>query len=684
MLFRTSTLLALACAACSAPRSGPVSDAPPVSGPEVSAPAQPTEPSANAAEQPAPEHEPAPTATASSDANVSGTATDASPQNTITPAEHELRSQVHRAVDDGDYARARTLLDDFFTVPQLDKARILLERGRPDEARVLTEQALSHAPGDRRALMMHGEACLRSGLRANDKALIERARLAFVQAGAVSTALLGASHAARELGRTDEALQLARDGWHAPAPDANDSGVPPCELAEFTVARAMWDAYAEERSAVNASAPRTANSTLFAETEGALMRLVERAPDNVWGWYQLGELYAGAGRLDDAQRALERGANALPADALIASSLAQVAQQRGGNAAVIAAFEQLEHAQPAFALPFWFAGRARFDDALAQLAAAPVDALRTAENEFGKCIARGGTQLGDAARFQAQCRSALGVCALHADQLDDALISFRSVGELYRGALGDEPSKALPSGAHGMELVADEFKKRSDPARAAKIYLELHKFDAKNLAWATSAGALHREAGEARQLIADDCALVAQGKITDARRIQLLRERAKIDGDLSTESRMRDQFRRKSEHLKEAVPGLYQLSWECYLDATKLAPDNIRVLTDCASVAVFYINTAVDEAEKLLRRAIDLGAVQVDGANQSEEQRLALREAWGDAYQNLGKLTLKYKNDPKAAKELFLRSVAIGPGPRPAVTDGYLPKCEKLLGTKKD
>jgi tetratricopeptide (TPR) repeat protein len=683
MLIRTSSLLALACAACYSPRTGPVSDVPPVSTPAVSAPAQPPEPVATTAEQPAasPEREPAP---APAPTNTDSNAASANAQAAISPAERELRSQVHHAVDDGDYARARTLLDDFFTVPQLEKARVLLERGRPDEARVLTEEALTHAPGDPRALLMHGEACLRSGLRANDKAMIEQARLAFVKVGVTPAALLGASHAARELGRTDEALQLARDGWRASqAPDASDAGVPSCELAELTVARALWDAYAQERVAVNASAPQATSSPLFGETEGALTRLVERAPENAWGWYSLGELYEGAGRLDDAQHWLERGANALPSDALLATSLARVAQQRGGNAAVVAAFEGLERTQPASALPWWFAGRARFDDALAQLASAPVEGFRAAEGEFDKCLARGGTQLGNAAQYQAQCRTALGLCALDADKLDDALAQFGSVRDLYRGALGDQPSAALPSAAHGMELVADAFDKRGDPSKAAKIYLELHKFDGRNLAWAMSAGALHRKAGEARQLMAEDCALVAQGKITDERRIQALRERAKIDGDLTTDGKLRDQFRRKSEHLKETVPDFFNISWDCYLDATRLAPDNIRVLNDCAEVAVYRIAANLDPAEKLLRRAIELGKAQVDGAGASDEQRPTLIEALGDAYQNLGKLLLEGKNDPKSAKALFEQSVAISP-PRPVVTDSYLPKCEKLLRAKKN
>ena len=57
------------------------------------------------------------------------------------------------------------------------------------------------------------------------------------------------------------------------------------------------------------------------------------------------------------------------------------------------------------------------------------------------------------------------------------------------------------------------------------------------------------------------------------------------------------------------------------------------------------------------------------------DQLDALREAYGDAHQNLGTLYLEYENDPRTARVWFEKSLEIGPYPRPIVTEEYLPRC---------
>jgi hypothetical protein len=64
-----------------------------------------------------------------------------------------------------------------------------------------------------------------------------------------------------------------------------------------------------------------------------------------------------------------------------------------------------------------------------------------------------------------------------------------------------------------------------------------------------------------------------------------------------------------------------------------------------------------------------------------KEALWALKNAWGDAHQNLGVLHAEFRKDKAQAITYFNKAVEIGPEPRPDVTSIWLPA---LGGEKVD
>jgi tetratricopeptide (TPR) repeat protein len=111
--------------------------------------------------------------------------------------------------------------------------------------------------------------------------------------------------------------------------------------------------------------------------------------------------------------------------------------------------------------------------------------------------------------------------------------------------------------------------------------------------------------------------------------------------------------RLRREGKTEEARGFFEASYAAYQRAVRLAPDDPRVLNDCALILVYYLDRDLDEAEAMLRRAIVAGTTQMEEAPpEGEEARNLLEEAIGDAHQNLGKLYLEKesKRDPAKAR----------------------------------
>ncbi|MEW6741394.1 MAG: hypothetical protein AB1486_01440 [Planctomycetota bacterium] len=118
-----------------------------------------------------------------------------------------------------------------------------------------------------------------------------------------------------------------------------------------------------------------------------------------------------------------------------------------------------------------------------------------------------------------------------------------------------------------------------------------------------------------------------------------------------------------------AARKIFEESWQAYLRAAELAPDDARIVNDAALIQVYHLRTELDRGDAMLRQAIDAGEKQLGemGEEAPEEERYPVAQAVGDAYQNLGYLYYQIKNDPAKARPFFVKSMEVDPVARFAV-----------------
>jgi hypothetical protein len=125
-------------------------------------------------------------------------------------------------------------------------------------------------------------------------------------------------------------------------------------------------------------------------------------------------------------------------------------------------------------------------------------------------------------------------------------------------------------------------------------------------------------------------------------------------------------------------------SYAAYSMAAELSPDDARIVNDTGLILAYYLRREPARARELFLRAIELGSAQLEAGIEDPERNAFVTEAVGDAHQNLGVLALTLEGDAGAAREWFLKSIAIGPYPREVVESWYLPLCEKVLAGELD
>ena len=110
-------------------------------------------------------------------------------------------------------------------------------------------------------------------------------------------------------------------------------------------------------------------------------------------------------------------------------------------------------------------------------------------------------------------------------------------------------------------------------------------------------------------------------------------------------------------------------SYRAYQRAAGLAPHEPRIVNDTALIQVYHLQDDLDGAEEMLLEAIRVGeAALIEMGDEPEEsERFPIAQAVGDAYQNLGFLYYRLRDDPGKARGFFLRSVETDSGARRGV-----------------
>lgn len=589
----------------------------------------------------------------------------AAPSGPVAEEERVLRHRAKAAIDEGDYLAARDAIEAALTAPAVAEARALLANGDAESALAVLEGALALTPGRPEVLLAHADASLIVGKRGPDPALCELALRSYLQSGRSARALLGASRAARALGRTDEALRHARAGVALAAELDEDARAALAERPRRTLAEATFDAYMAMRR------DGTEPGTLFQDAEDAVLALMRNEADDPWVWTQLANLYLTSGRHHDAQSALERGLARLPDDRGLPGLLVQAARANGGSDEVVASFERFTARNPDAALGAWYLGSELLERSLARLDECPADTLARAEAEFRRCREAEDEYARSCLGNEVTCRTATGWCRLRAGKLEAAQRAFESTEELFEGGILHSTRDRVPPAFDGLAEVARAWAGRDELERAAGAFATLHRIAPDEPEWARETGRYHLAAGERMRLVAEDCRLAAErGETAPARALELVR----VAG-LDAPADATDALPRAAVRADERAAALFETSYTAQRAAAQLSPEDVRCLTDAATVAVVHLDRDHEEAKRLLLRAVELGRGQLADPDLDEERRRELTEAWGDAHQTLGILLLEHEGDPEAARTWFERSVEIGPLPRPSVTEIYLPRC---------
>ncbi len=220
------------------------------------------------------------------------------------------------------------------------------------------------------------------------------------------------------------------------------------------------------------------------------------------------------------------------------------------------------------------------------------------------------------------------------------------------------------------------------------MFERLHALQPEQYLWANNAGFFLRDAAVDLETEGKDLCAAAVGEITNAEKLAELR---RLDGlgaaAPAGSSAERAAFVSGANERFARAREIMERSWRAYRPAADLVPEDVRVVNDVALVLVYYLHHDLDYAEQLLLRCAELGGPQVaakeealrveespERASQLEAELALLKEAWGDAHQNLGVLAWVHRKDRATAERWLGKSIEIWPDTRKAVINSLLPQ----------
>ena len=569
--------------------------------------------------------------------------------------------------------------DGLFTLA-LGEGRDLLATGDPRDAMLPLDDAFKISPSDAELRFIRGCAMLRIGMEDGDGFLFEDALRNLQRAarsGQRPAAWYGVARAEfqlyedRDPRRIARALAAVRRGDAARVEDSVDEVLLP-EPAERTASTVlMWASSLAADGQLVDEDP----ADLRAEWRTHATALVGLTPEDPWAWNQVALSYKWDGAFLQARETARRGVPHAPEDEALHATLTSSAREAGGAAAVLEDYSALAAELPESPLCQWNLGLASFAVGVARLQADSSDQsehFKAAETAFRTARELDASRTEASIGYEVVSRGGLGWSHLYAGRLDASRDAFLSMEDKLEGGLHWEFEGRLKSGIKGLEHVIFRYSQRWDDEaldtedrfrgleKAAMLSSTLHEYAPLNGSFANNAGFFHRDAGVALNDFAKPlaAALFADDAPTGPERDQLLQ-------------RARELTRRAEEHMRS--------SYAAYVEAAKLIPHDARTVNDCALVLVYYLRDDDQAAELMLGNALNAGRAQLELDDLTDDQRYAIENAIGDAYQNLGYLELTIRQHPIEARLWFEKSLEIGPDPRPVIKTTFLPQCQKLL-----
>jgi tetratricopeptide (TPR) repeat protein len=591
----------------------------------------------------------------------------------------ELESRAIAAIRAREYETARALLGDLLFADYLARARELIASGQPEDGLPWVEKLLvidaRHAEG--LLLLAEGQLSLAEHLANGAGAsfaaqAFEDALRSFERAEASPRRELGRARALWWLGRPLEALEHARAGVAllGGGPELEIRPLPERTLADSALS-AVTAAQTEGRMPEELA-------PLAREAEAALEHLLGRTPSDPWAWSHLSGILAFQGRWPEAQAVAERGLARAPLDRELWNRAREAAYAVGGAANARASADAWALAHPDLALAALEQARARFEEALAsgQGRGEPRD-FAAAEALAERAAGLDPLLADEALGWRVVARAAAGWSHLERGELGAAEECFRSMELLRPRGLEWQIEGRLGSGVLGLHALGAAELAAGELERAAEVYAYLHAYQPDVADWANNAGFLFRDAAVEREHAAELlCRAARDPAALDPEALASARSIAGLAAAPAVSDAERAILAAAASERAAQARLMMRKSWEAYRASVDLAPHDVRGVNDAALVLIYYLHSDLDRAAELLLRAAADGAAQMEDPALDERARYELANAWGDACQNLGALYLFHRRDPAHAKAYLEQSVAIGPDPRPLLTEVWLPLCE--------
>jgi hypothetical protein len=577
-----------------------------------------------------------------------------------SPQEAQVRSAVQAALAQTDYQKARDLLVELLGPRELDLAERVLESGDAARALALLDRCARTNPESPRLFGLRARARYLVGIEqgADGRELVQASledglRSARVRGGADDWTQVSASAFwLGEVGAAREYSEKAVENAAARADGSAERQRAAASVAEFR-ALAAGGRNPDELAAD------------AARTRRALEEYLGFAPFDLWAWQQLTailEQHELAGR---AAVATARALEFAPADPVLHERYARLSLALGGREQLLADYQRFAEQHPEVALAAWYPGVQHYE-AGCELVAAQRDgraSFEAADELFARAAELDPGIEAPCQEYRAACRVGIGWSLISSD-VEASEAAFHAAGTL---ASKRELPAGLASGVAGLDRLARTWATK-DLDRASALYEELRGLVPDNADYANNAGFFLRDTAVERETRAR--AACKRGAREEA--AALLRD-------------ARDRMER---------------SFAAYQAAVALAPEDVRLLNDCALILANYLQRDADEAERTLRRAIDLGEKQLPelsraaaeeglDAEQKRERQRAQQElvsAVGDAFQNLGVVYLTLRGDAQTGLSYLERCRGMGPDMRPEVNGpgGYLEQARAALAGTLD
>ncbi len=438
--------------------------------------------------------------------------------------------------------------------------------------------------------------------------------------------LIGASRVARERGDAARAAQYAQR-----ARDLVEIDTAPEE--RFTILQELARSRAAEyEAAVREGAPVETRGELVRRTEEAYRSTRAVLPERTEPVTELASFHARRGALDEAVQGLLAAIARAPEAAPLHQTLCDLCYGSGNARTLEEIYDaRLASLAEASATTTWFTAYVKLRAADALRAdgdhETAMRAYEVARRHFARSAEDNATFAATARHFGAQSRAGRARCLLESGEAEEAARLLAEAIESDPSILDAPDSLGVTPKSTSLAIGSHFFRSEALEAGATAFERWLRSRP-DDVDWLNNAGLFRRDLGESLQRAGE-------------------------------ETRAQEAFEASFAHYRRVMA---------------LRPDEPRLVNDTGLLLLYHLRRDLDDAERMFRRALELGTAKLEELGDREEPDDAdpasvraaadwdyFAEATGDALQNLGLLLWDRRGESAEIRAHLLRSLELDP-----------------------